>query len=119
MDELKLLYRAYVTDSLSSGRMEEDKVGGLISISFIPSALQVFWNSHFLLVCHFGGKFEFLSALAHAFVELSAWTGSYRHILLFSYPASICNSGVGRKIMGILVDLFFQWKMACPHPLCL
>lgn len=26
MDDLKLLYRAYVTDSLSSGRMEEDKV---------------------------------------------------------------------------------------------
>lgn len=26
MDDLKLLYRTYVTDSLSSGRMEEDKV---------------------------------------------------------------------------------------------
>ncbi|XP_055812808.1 protein TIC110, chloroplastic isoform X2 [Solanum dulcamara] len=29
MDELKLLYRAYVTDSLSSGRMEEDKLAAL------------------------------------------------------------------------------------------
>lgn len=26
MDDLKLLYRAYVTDSLSNGRMEENKV---------------------------------------------------------------------------------------------
>lgn len=26
MDDLKLLYRAYVTDALSSGRMEENKV---------------------------------------------------------------------------------------------
>lgn len=26
MDDLKLLYRAYVTDSLSGGRMEESKV---------------------------------------------------------------------------------------------
>lgn len=26
MDDLKLLYRAYVSDSLSSGRMEESKV---------------------------------------------------------------------------------------------
>lgn len=39
MDDLKLLYRAYVTDSLSGGRMEKDKVDGLISISFIASAL--------------------------------------------------------------------------------
>ncbi|CAK9326902.1 unnamed protein product [Citrullus colocynthis] len=29
MDDLKLLYRAYVTDSLSSGRMEEDKLAAL------------------------------------------------------------------------------------------
>lgn len=26
MDDLKLLYRAYVTDALSGGRMEEEKV---------------------------------------------------------------------------------------------
>lgn len=26
MDELKLLYRAYLTDALSGGRMEEEKV---------------------------------------------------------------------------------------------
>jgi hypothetical protein len=26
MDDLKLLYRAYLTDSLSDGRMEENKV---------------------------------------------------------------------------------------------
>ena len=26
MDDLKLLFRAYVTDALSSGRMEENKV---------------------------------------------------------------------------------------------
>lgn len=26
MDDLKLLYRAYITDALSSGRMEEHKV---------------------------------------------------------------------------------------------
>ena len=26
MDDLKLLYRAYVTDALSSGRIEENKV---------------------------------------------------------------------------------------------
>lgn len=29
MDDLKLLYRAYVTDSLSSGRIEEDKLAAL------------------------------------------------------------------------------------------
>uniref|UniRef100_A0A1U7Y3R6 Protein TIC110, chloroplastic-like n=1 Tax=Nicotiana sylvestris TaxID=4096 RepID=A0A1U7Y3R6_NICSY len=29
MDDLKLLYRAYITDSLSSGRMEEDKLAAL------------------------------------------------------------------------------------------
>ncbi|KAK1377397.1 hypothetical protein POM88_024141 [Heracleum sosnowskyi] len=33
MDDLKLLYRTYVTDSLSSGRMEEDKVTKSISLT--------------------------------------------------------------------------------------
>lgn len=31
IDDLKLLYRAYVTDSLSDGRMEEDKVNFMIT----------------------------------------------------------------------------------------
>lgn len=35
MDDLKLLYRAYVTDSLSNGRMEEDKVHSIIPNPFI------------------------------------------------------------------------------------
>ncbi|KAK4350992.1 hypothetical protein RND71_030305 [Anisodus tanguticus] len=34
MDDLKLLYRAYVTDSLSSGRMEEDKENLNFSLLF-------------------------------------------------------------------------------------
>jgi hypothetical protein len=28
MEDLKLLYRAYVSDALSSGRMEDNKVNG-------------------------------------------------------------------------------------------
>lgn len=35
MDDLKLLYRTYVTDCLSSGRMEEDKVTKLIFLTWI------------------------------------------------------------------------------------
>lgn len=37
IDELKLLFRAYVTDALSGGRMEENKVantGFVIGFSF-------------------------------------------------------------------------------------
>lgn len=32
MDDLKLLYRAYVTDSLSGGRMEKNKVIEFLSL---------------------------------------------------------------------------------------
>lgn len=39
MDDLKLLYRAYVTDSLSGGRLEENKVNEYCNIF-----CNVFWS---------------------------------------------------------------------------
>ena len=42
MDDLKLLYRAYVWDALSSGRMEENKVQYNPSFDYMPIFILVF-----------------------------------------------------------------------------
>lgn len=45
MDDLKLLHRAYVSDSLSGGRMEKDKVIEFLISIFLFSCLMVGLNS--------------------------------------------------------------------------
>lgn len=47
MDDLKLLYRAYVTDSLSSGRMEENKVRNILALSRCPLTNVLTFNLNF------------------------------------------------------------------------
>ena len=45
MDDLKLLYRAYVTDSLSGGLMEKNKVIEFLLSIFLFNLLMVGLNS--------------------------------------------------------------------------
>lgn len=66
MDDLKLLYRAYVTDSLSSGRMEEDKVGGFnFSLLHFFCFFRFFGIIIFYLFAKMAGKFESLVHLSN------------------------------------------------------